>query len=539
MEVRGPTGRTPTTRECPQGGRHGWPRQTLALTLIALTVAVGSAPLAGQEQRNVVPLTLERMVDLALSGSYRMRQLNMSIDRTRLNLQSQRARLRSRVDLELSAPDFQSIAETNWNSTLQRNEIVHENSRRWEAELSIRQPVILFGYPTNGYLSLNNRVYRYAQIDEEGTRDLQYYNRYFVRYTQPLFQPNELKNDLEEAELDLEDSQLDFHGDVVETVDDLSNDYLELFEVAYDEVIHRARVANLEAAVAAAEELARVDTARAIDLSQAQVELANAREQIRQSQSQFRLNAASLKTRLNLSEADSITLDPVITVRPVPIDVERATRFALELTPGMRQLDINLRQNEIDLENTKGRGGFRVDLALSYGREMQDPVFDQIWGDPTNTYTVDVNAYVPIWDWGQRRTRIEASRIRVDQTRLRIEELEAEIRSDVRNQVRNVEEFQNRVMAMEENLSLAAGLSQTSLGRYEAGSITILDLLQSFQRETDTANNFLDAYLGWRRALLRIQELTFFDFERGVPVLERFGISVPTDGGSAAEVDPV
>jgi outer membrane protein TolC len=498
--------------------------------VLAVSAAVPGGPLAAQGQRTVFPLTLEKMVELALSSSYQMRQLNMSIDRTRLNLQSQRARLRSRVDLELSAPDFQSISETKWNSTLQRNEIVHENSRRWEAELSIRQPVILFGYPTNGYLSLNNRVYRYAQIDEVGERDLRYYNRYFIRYTQPLFQPNELKNDLEEAELDLEDSQLNFHGDVVEAVDDLSDDYLELFEDAYGEVINRVRVANLEAAVAAAEELARTDSARALDLSQARVELANAREQVQQSQSQFRLNAASLKTRLNLSETDSITLDPVITVRPVSIDVEQATRFALELTPRMRRLSINLRESEINLENTKGRGGFRMDVALSYGREMHDRAWRQIWNEPVNTYTVDVNAYVPIWDWGQRSSRIAASRISVDQTRLRIEEAEAEIRSDVQNQVRNVEEFESRVMAMEENLSLASELSQSSLELYRAGSITVLDLLQSFQREWQTADNFLDAYLGWRRALLRIQQLTFFDFERGLPVLERFGIHVPENG---------
>ncbi len=96
----------------------------------------------------------------------------MSIDRTRFNLQAQRARLKSRIDLNVSAPDFQSVAEPRWNSTLQREEIIHENSRRFEAELSIRQPVILFGYPTNGYLSLNNRIYRYNQLDNEGQSDL-------------------------------------------------------------------------------------------------------------------------------------------------------------------------------------------------------------------------------------------------------------------------------------------------------------------------------------------------------------------------------
>ena len=66
--------------------------------------------------------------------------------------------------------------------------------------------------------------------------------------------------------------------------------------------------------------------------------------------------------------------------------------------------------------------------------------------------------------------------------------------------------------------------SESSLALYEQGSATILDVLQSFRREVDTAENLLDAYLGWRRALLRLQRLTFYDFELATPVLNRYGI---------------
>ena len=480
------------------------------LALLVTPLMVGESVHA-QVQGRVVDLTLEGMVDLALSNSFRVRQLNMGIDRTRFRLQAQRARLRSRVDLNLSAPDLRSISETKWNSTLQRDEIIHEDSRRLEAELSIRQPVILFGYPTNGYLSLNNRVYRYAQTEPDGDKDLRYYNRYF-------------KNNIEEAELDFEDTQLEFYDDVVEIVDDLSGDYFELFESAYQRIINEARVANLTEAVAAAEELALTDTTRAIDLGQIQVELANAVEQVQQMESQFRLQAASLTTTLNLSPSDSITLTPAIDVRPIEIDVEQATQFALQLTPRMRQLNITYRESEINLENTRSRGSFRMDLAMSYGREMQDPAFRQLWDRPSNTYTIDVNAYLPIWDWGQRSASIASSRIGLDQVQLRIEQAEQQIRSQVQNQVRNVEEFEARTIAMEGNLALANDLSVSSIDLYQEGSISALELIQSFQRESDTANNFLDAYLGWRRALLRIQQLTFYDFETMLPVLERFGI---------------
>lgn len=486
----------------------------------------GSTPARAQE-RTVIEMTLDRMVELTLSNSYRFRELNMDIDRTRYSLNAERARLRSRVDLDLSIPTFESISEAKWNSELGRNEIIHENTRRWQAELSIEQPVILFGYPTNGYLSLNNRVYRYLQVGDDGAHDIQYYNQYFVQYTQPLFQPNELKNDLEEAELDLEEAELEFQSDMVDMVDELSGDYFGLFENAYSEVINEAYVDDLGRLATAAGQVVRSDSTRAIELDQARVELANAEEQLQRSRSEFRLQAASLKTRLNLSSRDSITLDPVIAIEPVEIDVEQATQYALELTPRMRELDIEYRMNEIDFEQTRGRNAFRIDLELTYGREMQDGVFRHLFARPTNTYTVDVNAYLPIWDWGERDSRIEASRISLRQTELRMEEAEASIISNVQNEARNIAEYQNRALAMQENLELASDLSNSSLQLYTQGSATLLDVLQSFRRELDTANNLLDAYLGWRNALLRMQELTYYDFQLGMPVMERFGVTLP------------
>ena len=526
--------------------RHG----LLLLTGVLLLFALPAGPLGAQDALDrprtpgasagaddpdgpvVIDLTLERMVDLALNRSYRVRQLNLSIDRTRYRLRAQQARLKSRVDLELTMPAFNATSEPRWNSNLQKEEIVDTRSRLWEGELSVRQPLILFGFPTNGYLSFNNRMYRLGQTREDGSKEVDFYNRYYVRYVQPFFQPNRLKNDLEEAELDLEGAELNFQDDVVEIVGDLSEDYYDLFEDAYNQRINRRLVKTLERALTIASELARADSARAIEERQIRVELANAREQVQQAESAFRLRAASLKTRLGLAEADTITLDPVPNLRPVSVDADRAIRYAMERVPRLRQLDISKREREISLEETKGRNSFRMNVSLSYGREMYQPEFDLLWDDPENSYTVNVNAYVPLWDWGERDLRIQASRINLQQTEMRIEEAQTELVSGVRNEVRNVEEYESRTFAMEENLELAMEISESSLESYAAGEITVLDLIQTLRRESDTAENFLDTYLGWRRAILNLQELTFHDYEKGLPVLERFGVEGVAEGAS-------
>lgn len=497
---------------------------------LGLALLAGTAELSAQEpdqavaaEDQVIELTLERMVDYALNSSYRMRYLDMNIERSQLFLKASRARLRSRVDLDFTIPTINYVSETRWDSDLQRNVIQRENSRRMEAELSVRQPVILFGYPTNGYLSLNSRMYELRQFEDDES-DVRYYNRYFVRYTQPLFQANELKNDLEEAELDLEGQELDYYDDVAEIIDNTSDDYFELFEIAYGREIREGYVGRLESALALAEAAAAANPDRSIDVDQIRVELANAREDVTSSESRFRLETSSLKTEFGIPQSSVITIDPVIELAPVAIDEEQAVEFAMELTPRMRQLEISRRENEIDLDNTKGRGGFELDVSLSYGREMQDEVFREIWGQPENSYTVDVEGSLPLWDWGARDARIRAEEINLERARLRIDETTQDIRSDIENEIRNVAEFQDRAFNMQENLDLSQEISETSLDQYEAGGISALDLLQSLRREVDTAENFLDAYLGWRDALLRVQEMTYYDWERGVLLMDRFGI---------------
>ncbi len=493
---------------------------------------VGAGTPAGAQEPPPIELTLERMVELTLSSSFQIRSLNLEIQRDQYGLQAEQARLKSSVDLDLSVPAMRLTSEPQWNSTLQRNEIIRENTRMWEGELSIRQPVILFGYPTNGYLSFNNRMYRYLQKDQAGGQEVLHYNRYYIRYTQPIFQPNSLKNNLEQAELRLEGSRLEFYGDVVEILSDVTGDYFDLFRHAYNRNTAGALVRNLERAMGIARGLAGADSARAIEVDQIQVELANARERVQQTESDFRLRSASVKRRLGLALSDSVSLDPVFHLAPVPIDEEEAVQHAMALTPRMREMDIALRESELRLEETKGRGGFQMDLSLSYGREKQDEIFDRLWSEPDNSYTLDVEAYLPIWDWGERKARIASSRVGIEQSHLRIEQAELEIVSSVRNEVQNVREYESRTMAMRENLDLARQVSETSFQRYEDGSISALDLMLSLRRESDTADNFLDTYVGWREALSRLESMTFYDFEMGMPVLERFGIEGALPTGS-------
>jgi outer membrane protein TolC len=267
-------------------------------------------------------------------------------------------------------------------------------------------------------------------------------------------------------------------------------------------------------------------------VDQIQVELANAREELGDAESSIRFFLSFLKRELGLAPSDSVVFEPTFDLNPVSVDMDQAVQFAMGLTPSMMQMDIDLRNQEIWLERTRSRGAFRMDLRMSYGRERRDQYFDRLWQQPDNSYTINVSAYLPIWDWGERKARIQASELGFEQTRLRQEQTRLRIVSDVRNEVLNVQDREERTQSMNETLLLAQEVSVSSFQRYAEGSITAQELLLNIRRERDTAENFVDAYVGWKGALARLQRQTFFSFERAEPVLEWFQAEgwVP-DGG--------
>ena len=137
-----------------------------------------------------------------------------------------------------------------------------------------------------------------------------------------------------------------------------------------------------------------------------------------------------------------------------------------------------------------------------------------------------MNASVPIWDWGERGARIEAARVNLRRSTLQLEEAEVEIVSDVENEIQDVLELQAWAVTMDGNLALAEATSAQSLEGYREGSLSALDLLQTLRREVDTAENLLDAYTGWRQSILQLQELTYYNFEFDVPVMECYGLEI-------------
>ena len=494
-------------------------RKNVLLKYCVLTAGIfisAGAPHA----RESVKLTLDTAVDIAMGKSYRIKQLQMGVERSRYSLQARQASLKSRVYMNLKTPEYKAVSENKWNSTLKKDEIVRENTRLWQMDLAVRQPVLFLGYPTNGYLSLNNQMYKYLQKD--GVEDVNYYNRYYVKYEQPFFLPNTLKNNTEDAELDLERRELEYIRDRVWLINSVADDFYDLFEYTYYDDIYEKNIEALNTVADIANGVASRDTTRAIERIQVQVELANVREQRLKNQSNIRREGAGLKQRLRMSHEDSIYVEPAFPFKPVEVDVERAVEYGYSLSPTQRMLNIDRRKNEIDLDNVTGSDAFHLNMEMTYGLEKQEDRHQEMWDEYDNSYSALLNAYIPIWDWGRRKARIEAERIDLKQTELRIEENRTQIYSDIVIAVQNLLEYQERTKNMMESLEMAREITAVSIEQYRTNAISLQDALQIIIRQRETEINFFEAYQGYRRSLLSLMVQTYYDYENDISLIDKF-----------------
>jgi outer membrane protein len=467
-------------------------------------------------------LTLDSLVDIAIKNSYQTKRLEYDIRSSLHWLNAEHAGLKTQIYMNLLTPDLQNISEHKWNSTLFRDEIVRQNTQHWESDLSIKHPLILWGYPTNGSLSLNYRIYKYTQKDHLTQTD--YYNRLYLKFEQPFFLPNELKNDLEQAELNLKEIKLEYIGERVEIIEDVSDDYYDLFRLTYYNQMYSRQIQYLKNLQNIILNFKDTENPEPTSLGQVKLELANVQEKLSSNRSSLRQRWVYLKQRLRLSEPESLYVKPEIKIMPIAVDLDQAISYGFINSPYLQRLHIRKRRAELDVESQKGRNAFHVTLEMTYGVEKGDPRFYGLWKEFDNSNSVTLNAYIPIWDGGQRRERIQAETVDLQRRVLDIEEEKNDIKNDIITAYTNLNEYYQRAEKMLKSLQLAQQITESNIEKFKQKQISLQDIFQIIVRTRETDENFIGVYLNYRLALLDLLTETYYNYEKNISLYDEVDI---------------
>ncbi len=483
-------------------------RRRLASVLCLALISVPGALAGGEE------LTLERALNIAFQNSPAILQTGYSLVASERNLMAQQAGLKSQF----------SLAVTPYRTTSNRvfNDLIADyNSQtqtKSEAAMTIRQPIKW----TDGTLFVTN-VFNWTEASSSvagGEKSSQFSNSLSIYLQQPLFTYNRTKMQIKELELALENTQLAYAVQKLSIERQVTQQFLNLYysrmsiQISQEELDNATESFNIiqskvDAGLSAREELYQADITK--DNSLASLE--NLRMQHENSLDTFkRLLGLELEALIDVSADIQKTI--------VEVDLNEAIDYGLENRMELRQRDIAIQYALNDLIVAGAENEFKASLEVGFGltgthKELGN-LFDSANSDRLFALTLDI----PLYDWGQKKHRLAASRAQIDSANLSAEDEIKIIKSEIREAYRSLMNQKRQIEIAEKSITNAELTYDINLERYRNGDLSSKDL-QFYQLQLSQQRlSLVQALINNRLALLDLKIRTLWDFEANRSILD-------------------
>ena len=241
------------------------------------------------------------------------------------------------------------------------------------------------------------------------------------------------------------------------------------------------------------------------DVLRADVQLANAQQDLIQSQAQQKIARRNLARLLNFPSTLNINATPV----PAPDSWEETyERWALTLEDsillafqGRAELEQQLAQREISLQQaraSRAANGPQFGLFANYS-------WSDLLDDSSDTYSFGVDFSMVLVDGGAARSRARQQEINADIAEERFSEILDSVRFEVEEAYFTLRSNEENVRTARTAVTQAARALELANLRLDAGVGTQLDVLTAQSELTVAEGNWVSAALGYNRALASLQ----------------------------------
>lgn len=472
-------------------------------------------------------LTLSETLGIALTESFTIELQQIQYDRQRYYLELSKANLKTRMDLNFTMPQYSrgiTAIETG-DATVYRNDL----SFRSSGSFRVTQPISF----SNGTLSVNASFTTLNQERDTPT-GLKETNRWTddfrLTYQQPLFQPNQLKNDLEANERNFTIAEKAFEETENNIWYEVQRRFYNLYRAKRRLEIQEDNYANIEKNYQVSVNKYQAGILARVDKMQWEVDLAEAELNLIAQQLIYKRQKDDFKRYIGMDMEIDFDPDADIEVTPIVIEEAKALVESFKNSVSLLSAEYNIINSRNSLEETKARDRIQINLTLSYGLNEQDD-FGKFWKgewgwtnnlltDFSQTNSASINLTVPIWDSGRRKNRIASQESQILQTERSLEDDRLNLRQQILTIFDEIDNAAQRIATSTGSVGVAEEQYQISQQRFEIGDITSDQLFNSNERLTNAKEGALNAQIDYLLALANLYRQTFWDFEHSRPLNE-------------------
>ncbi len=457
-------------------------------------------------------LTPEVALEIALANSPRIRDSQLNLEKNQERLNATRARLKSQFSLSLTPLSYRQTRQFNdLFSTWYTNE-----TKQSSGTFQIEQPIKW----TDGTLRLIN--YFTWRDDYSSFQDLSsrtYTNNLYLSFEQPIFTYNRTKLELRELELDYENASLNYAIQRLELEMEVMTRFFELYQKKMSLEIAVEELENNEQNYQTMKNKVEAGLAAKDELYQEELNYENSKAKVQNEQVALEDAMDSFKRLLGLSIFEEISVEADISHQPVDIDLKQAIDHGLKNRMELRERHIGIEQAQYNLTRTSAQNEFKGSIEVSYGSIGTDERFENIYDSPEKSQEFSLSLNIPLWDWGEKRSRIKVAEADIKAAKFDLEDEKVQIMIDIRSTYRDLQKNVRQIEIARKGVRLAQMTYEIDLERYRSGELSSFELSQKQAQLSERKMSLVDAQIGYKLALLDMKIKSLWDFEKNQPVL--------------------
>ena len=478
-------------------------------TQLLILILLFNITLTGFSQQG---LTLEQALTIAESNSPTIKKTRLNLVRSQENLNAQNAALKSNFSLSVNPIGYNQSRDFNdliskWNTTTTTTSF---------GLFTIAQPIPL----TDAKISLTNRFgytdsySEYANYTNKG-----FSNNLSLTLDQPLFTYNRTKLQLKELQLSLENAQLNYAIQLLSMEKSVTQAFYAVYQAQQSLDIADQAYQNMQKSYDVSKNKVDAGISAQSEIYQAEVNLATTKSDYENKQVAFENAKDDFKILVGMDLYDDIVVIPNISVDTVKVDIAFAIDHGLANRMELRQNQITIETSQFDLIQTKALNEFKGDLGLTIGLSGDNPNLGDIYSKPTDNQNISLSLTIPLWDWGEKKSRIKASEATIESNKIDLTSEQNNIILSIRQSYRNLNNLQNQIEIAKQSVKNAQLTYDLNLEKYKNGDLTGMDLNIYQNQLSQNKLTYTNSLISYKLELLNLKIQTLYDFEKKQQVI--------------------
>ncbi len=317
-----------------------------------------------------------------------------------------------------------------------------------------------------------------------------------------LYTSGNRKANIQAAEEQLRIDELDVENTSLEIELNVTTEYYDLLQADEQVRINRSAVDNAQASLRDTQAREQAGVGTRFDVLQAQVNLANAQQQLTDSLSEQQISRRRLATRLSLAQSVNITAaDPVQLAGLWQPTLEETIVRAFQNRPELQQQLAQRNIGEQRRRQALSQLGPQISLAGNYN--LLDRYDDGV--SITDGYSVGLAGNLRLFDGGAARANAAQSRANIAIAESQFGSQRDLIRFDVEQYYSQLQSNLNNVQTSSVALNQAREALNLARLRFQAGVGTQTEVIDAENDLTRAEGNRVTAILDYNRALANLQ----------------------------------